>query len=111
MAYKIVWSHDAGDELVEIISYYKYSAGKNIARNVYLKIKNRVKRLVDNPRIGKIVQTLKDIGMNDYRQLIETPWIIYYRIEKEMIFIISVIDGRRNIEEILYKKIIDGKIK
>jgi predicted transcriptional regulator len=30
--------------------------------------------------------------------------------EIQNINIISIIDGRRNLEEILYKKIIDGKI-
>jgi hypothetical protein len=29
MAYKIVWSKDAGDELVEIASYFKDRTGKN----------------------------------------------------------------------------------
>jgi toxin ParE1/3/4 len=33
------------------------------------------------------------------------------KIEGQNINIISIIDGRRNLEEILYKKIIDGKIK
>jgi toxin ParE1/3/4 len=32
-------------------------------------------------------------------------------VEKNTMEIISIIDGRRNLEEILYKKIMDGKIK
>ncbi|GHV86521.1 hypothetical protein AGMMS50230_21290 [Spirochaetia bacterium] len=63
------------------------------------------------PGIGRPVQILKDIGVNDYLQIIMEHWILYYKIEKENIKIISIIDGRRNLEEILYKKIIDGKIK
>jgi toxin ParE1/3/4 len=63
------------------------------------------------PGIGKQAQILKDIGINDYRQIVQDHWIIYYKVEGESIHIISVIDGRRNLEEILYKKIIDGKIK
>jgi toxin ParE1/3/4 len=63
------------------------------------------------PGIGRPVQILKDIGVNDYRQIIQDNWIIYYKVEGQNINIISIIDGRRNLEEILYKKIIDGKIK
>jgi hypothetical protein len=32
-------------------------------------------------------------------------------VEKNTMEIISIIDGRRNLEEILYKKIMDRKIK
>jgi toxin ParE1/3/4 len=111
MKYKIIWSKDAGEEIIEIISWYKYNAGKNIAQNIYTKIKSQIRKLKDMPGIGKQVQILKDIGINDYRQIVQDHWIIYYKVEKENVYIISVIDGRRNLEEILYKKIIDGKIK
>jgi hypothetical protein len=35
----MVWSKDAGDELLEIVSYYKGRAGKNIAKNIYTRKK------------------------------------------------------------------------
>jgi toxin ParE1/3/4 len=63
------------------------------------------------PGIEKQVQILRDIGVNDYRQIVQDNWIIYYKVERQSINIISVIDGKRNLEEILYKKTIDGKIE
>jgi toxin ParE1/3/4 len=111
MEYKINWSKDAGEEFIEIISWYKYNVGKNIAQKIYSKINVQIKKLKDMPGIGKTVQILKDIGVNDYRQIVQDNWIIYYKVEGQNINIISIMDGRRNLEEILYKKIIDGKIK
>jgi toxin ParE1/3/4 len=111
MAYKIVWSNDAGDELIEIISYYRERTGNNIAKNIHTRIKTKVKKLLDGPKMGTIVPLIKELGITNYRQIIENPWIIYYRIENQLIYIVSIIDGRRNLEEILYKKVIDGKIK
>lgn len=111
MKYRINWSKDAEEEFIEIVLWYKYNAGKNVARKIYSKINLRIKKLKNMPGMGKPVQILKDIGVNDYRQIIHDNWIIYYRVEGQNINIISVIDGRRNLEEILYKKIIDGKIK
>ncbi|GHU97114.1 hypothetical protein FACS189483_02150 [Spirochaetia bacterium] len=111
MKYKIIWSQDAGEELLEIVSWYKYNVGVNAAQKTYTKINTQIKKLKDMPGIGKPVQILKDIGVHDYLQIIIEHWILYYKIEKENINIISIIDGRRNLEEILYKKIIDGKIK
>jgi toxin ParE1/3/4 len=102
---------DAGEEFIEIISWYKYNVGKNVAQRIYLKIKSQIKKIKDMPGMGKAVQILKDIGINDYRQIVQDHWIIYYKVDGQIINIISIIDGRRNLEEILYKKIIDGKIK
>jgi toxin ParE1/3/4 len=80
-------------------------------KKIYAKINSQIKKLKDMPGIGKTVQLLKDIGINDYRQIVQDHWIIYYKVENRTVNIISVIDGRRNLEEILYKKIIDGKTK
>ncbi len=111
MAYSIIWSKDAGDELFEIVSYIKYRTGINAAKNIYSKIKTKIEKISDHPKSGKAVPELKDIGMNDIYQIIEGPWKIYYKIEGNKILVLSVLDGRRNMEEILYKKVIDGKIK
>jgi len=34
MKYEVIWSKDAGDELVEIISFIKYNTGKITAEKI-----------------------------------------------------------------------------
>jgi hypothetical protein len=34
--------------------------------------------------IGRPVQILKDIGVNDYRQIVQDNWIIYYRVKDKV---------------------------
>jgi toxin ParE1/3/4 len=53
---------------------------------------------------------LKNFGITNIHQLNINPWTIFYKVENNMMKIISIIDQRRNLEEILYKKILDGKI-
>jgi toxin ParE1/3/4 len=108
MTYKIVWSKDAGEEFSEIVLWHKYNAGVNSARKTYIKINSQIKKFKDMPGIGKPVQILKNIGVNDYRQIAMEHWVIYYKIEGQAINVVSIIDGRRNLEEILYKKIINN---
>jgi len=107
---KIVWSQDASDDLIEIITYIRDKSGKKIATEIYQRIINHVEKIEILPKGGRIVPELISIGVLDIREIIETPWRIFYRILTDEIQIISVIDGRRNIEEILYKKVIDGKM-
>jgi toxin ParE1/3/4 len=108
---EIIWSEDAGNELVEIISYIKYNTGKITAKQIYEKIINEVKRASENAKGRRIAPLLREFGINNIHQFNVNPWIIYYKVENNAMKIISIIDGRRNLEEILYKKIMDGKIK
>ena len=111
MKTEIIWSKDAGDELVEIISYVKYNTGKITAEKIYRKIINEITRVSENAGGRRLSPLLREFGINDIHQLNISPWIIYYKVGKNTMEIISVIDGRRNLEEILYKKMIEGKLK
>ena len=105
---EIIWSKDAGDELLEIISYIKHNTGKMTAEKIYNKITEEVKKAFGNATGRRISPLLKEFGINDIHQLNINPWIIYYRVEQNVMKIISIIDSRRNLEEILYKKVIVG---
>lgn len=111
MKNKIVWSQDASDDLIDIVTYIKEKSGKNIAAEIYSRIILHVEKISISSTIGRIVPELMSIGIHDIREIIEKPWRIFYRITSNEIHIISVIDGRRNVEELLYKKVIDGKIE
>ena len=111
MKKRIIWSQDASDDLLEIIDYIKENSGKVIAYEIYTRIIDHVESIDSFPESGRVVPELMTIGITDLRELIESPWRIFYRVTSNEIQIISVIDGRRNVEEILYKKVIDGKIK
>ena len=110
MKHKIIWSKDAGDELFDIISYIKYNTGNITAKKINDKIMHEVERISENPEGRRIAPLLREFGINHIHQLNINPWIIYYKLNNNKMEIVSIIDGRRNLEEILYKKILDGKI-
>ena len=107
---EIIWSEDAGDELIEIISYIKYHAGKITAEKTFKKIDDEVRKASENAEGRRIAPMLMKFGINDIHQINIRPWAIFYKVENNEMEIISIIDQRRNLEEILYKKLLDGKI-
>lgn len=109
MSYKIIWSEDASLNLVDIVSYIKLHSGKKIAKEIYTRIKKKVDNIIDFSKAGLIVPELYSIGITDIYQILESPWKIYYKILDDKILVLSVIDGRRNLEEILYRKIITNR--
>ena len=107
---EIIWSKDAGDELLEIISYIKNNTGKITAGKIFKKIDEGVKKASKNAAGRRKAPMLMNFGINEIHQLNISPWAIFYKVENNEMRIISIIDQRRNLEEILYKKIIDEKI-
>jgi toxin ParE1/3/4 len=106
----IIWSKDAGDELFEIISFIKYNTGKIAARNIYEKINNEIKKISKNAAGRRIAPLLLKLGKKDIHQFNINPWAVFYKAENSRIEIISIIDQRRNLEDILYQRLIGGKI-
>ena len=62
-------------------------------------------RALNMPERGRIVPELREQGITVYRELVEPPWRILYRIESDRVWVLAVIDGRRNVEDILLKRL------
>jgi plasmid stabilization system protein ParE len=103
--YFIKWAAPARDDLDEIIEYI---AQTNITYAVKIldKIELAVKNLNISPKRGRIVPELERYGYILYREIIVDYWRIMYKKENDIVYIMVVIDGRRNVEDIILKKII-----
>jgi toxin ParE1/3/4 len=109
---KIEWTPDGIDSLNEILEYYRTRAGENISNSIYDKIMKEIELLESDKIKTKRTQELMDIGIFDIYELVINPWKVYYKIsgDNKKIYILFVLDGRRNLEEILMAKVIDSKI-
>ena len=68
---------------------------------------------VQTRKSGRIVPELQQIGILKYRELIYKRWRVIYKIENDKIFILVVVDSSRNIEDILFQRLLkdDNKYK
>jgi len=108
---KIQWSFDAKSYLVEIVTFIKENSGTKIAREIYERIQEKAGKAAQFPEGHRVVPELQEIGVVEIREIIDSPWRIFFRSNDNEIRILSVIDGRRNIEEILYKKMMEGNLR
>jgi toxin ParE1/3/4 len=99
-SYDVKWTDVAKKDLYEIIEYISLDS-KEIAKQQYFKIKTMSLNLTKFPEKGRIVPELKKQNIERYREIIISPWRLFYRIEHETVYILAVIDGRRNIEDVL----------
>ena len=103
--YNIKWTSPAKDDLDEIIEYISKT---NLAYAVKTmdKIYEQVKKLDMFPERCRIVPELEKYGYLIYRELNIEYWKIIIKIENDFVYVMMVIDERRNLEDILLKKIL-----
>ncbi len=102
--YEVIWASVANADLVEIIQYIRTDNPLAAADNL-IKIKNKVSDLTLFPQKGRIAPELKQQGILQYRELIIPPWRVIYRVSERHVYVVSVIDARRNIEDILLDRL------
>ena len=107
--YKVIWADIAENDLKNIIEYIADDSLYN-AQKVFEKIKEKASSLHFLPDRGRLVPELKDQGILQYRELIHSPWRIIYRTSENKVYVLSVLDARRNIEDILLKRLLDKEI-
>ena len=101
--YKVIWSHTAEGDLNKIIEYIAEDSINN-ALTIFHKIKDKCSRLFAFPNRGRVVHELQEYGVLLYRELIIESWRVIYRISDNYVYVLSVIDSRRNVEDILLNR-------
>ena len=103
--YQVAWVAVAQDDLKQIIEYIAIDSPGN-AQQILRKMRQKASGLYTSPEHGRIVPELKDQGIHTYRELAVAPWRVIYRISDTTVFVLSVIDSRRNVEDILLDRFI-----
>jgi plasmid stabilization system protein ParE len=106
---QIVWSDAAESMLDEIVTFIAEDSLKN-ALAALNRIRTRVETLNQSPQGGRYVPELLEFGIRAYREVIVKPWRIIYRVSEDVVHILIVIDGRRNVSDYLLRELYRGKL-
>ncbi len=106
--YKVIWADIAEKDLIEIIDYIAINNPEN-ALKILRKIKKKASSLYSMPERCRVVPELKAQSITQYKELIEAPWRIIFRIVEKKVYVLSVLDSRRNIEDILLRRLVNIK--
>lgn len=104
-SYDVWWSETSEKDLLSIIEYIARENPLQ-ASKLFREIKKRAESLSAFPDRGRIVPELQDQGIMLYHELIIGPWRIMYRVSDNIVYVLSVLDSRQNVEDILLKRLI-----
>ena len=100
----VIVSQFAEDDLNEIAEYY-FSLSQNYVEKAISEFEENVMSLKNHPKSGRVVPELEKQGILQYRELIQGYYRIIYEISDDKVIIHTIIDGRRNFEDIIISKL------
>ena len=104
-SYDIFWTASAEHDLKEVIDFIARENPQN-ALKILTDIREKTSELKRHPERGRIVPELQSQGIFLYRELLVPPWRIIYRIKDTQVTVLTMLDGRRNVEDILLERLI-----
>ena len=77
------------------------------AVKIFRTIKRKTSNLYHAPTRGRIIPELQEQGVLQYREPVIPPWRVMYRIARQSVLVLAVLDSRRNIEDILLGRLLN----
>ena len=93
-----------GDQ-VETIDFIDNIEYRMMFERIISEFEENVESLQNHPKSGRTVPELERQGITKYRELIQEYYRIVYEISGNTIIVHTIIDGRRNFEEIIISKL------
>lgn len=106
MSFSVLLTDDAARDLDEICDYIDRHDVPGKADYVPEQIEKVFSSLSENPRRGVFPGELLSIGISEYREIFFKPYRIIYRIMEKKVVVLLVVDGRRNLQEILQRRLL-----
>lgn len=104
-SYAVEFAAVAQRDLQGIIEFIA-ADGPIIAGQVLERIESRCAALKQMPERGRIVPELAAFGIHTYRELVVAPWRVVYRISGTSVYVLAILDGRRNVEDVLLDRLV-----
>ncbi len=106
MKYKVIIDPQAQQDMMGILQYVAVNDSNDAANRLLTKIEETFVKLEKYPSRGHLPEELRTTGIKKFREVHYKPYRIIYEIKLETIYIHCVLDGRRNIQELLGERIL-----
>ena len=106
MSYEVFIIADAEQDILDIYNFIALSDSIQKAEYVYNNIQEKCLSLSELPNRGHLPPELERIGVNEYREIHFKPYRIIYQLLESNVYIHCVLDGRRELQALLEKRLL-----
>ncbi len=109
MAYAVLLTEGASGDLGDLYRYISKHDSANKAEYVLGQIEKKFVSLSELPERGMYPKELLSLGIRDYREIFFKPYRIIYRIDQENVYVYLIVDGRRDMQTLLQRRLLEAK--
>jgi toxin ParE1/3/4 len=103
---KVIILPEARDDLVDIYLYISKHDSINSADSLLYKLEKKCLSLKNSPERGHTVPELGRIYVEGFREIHFKPYRIIYQCIIDVVYIHAILDGRRELQEFLERRIL-----
>ncbi|MBA4156901.1 MAG: type II toxin-antitoxin system RelE/ParE family toxin [Gemmatimonadetes bacterium] len=107
MPYEVLLTAGAQRDLEAIYDYIAEADGQARADHVLDQLLDVSERLAEFPERGAYPKELLALGIREYRQLFFQPYRVIYRVIDQQVFITLIADGRRDMQALLARRLLE----
>lgn len=100
--YTVRWTPEAESDAATIVDYINDPIN---AEKVIVQLGAKADGLHTFPERGRVVPELRKIGVLQYLEVFHKPWRMVYTIRGREVWIMAVLDGRRDLVDLLFERL------
>jgi len=104
--YQVLLSEEAEKDLKEISIYVARYDSPEKALNLLENLEETCAKLEDYPDRGHVPKELERLAITQYLEIYFKPYRVIYEISRNLVFVHCVIDGCRDIENVLCQRLL-----
>lgn len=104
--YEVLLTQGPEQDLESIYDYISEFDGVASANHVFDRLMEVVEGLAPFPERGSYPKELVALGMTDYRQTAFKPYRVIYRVLGRQVVIYLIVDGRRDMQSVLARRLL-----
>ena len=108
MPIKVLLTNDAARDLEELYDYIALHDSTRNANHVLEQIDKAFSKLSEFPQRGVYPKELLAMGIREYREIFFKPYRIIYRAMNKNVYVLLVVDGRRDMQSLLQRRLLDA---
>jgi toxin ParE1/3/4 len=108
MPFAVLLTNDAARDIEALYDYIALHDAPQKADNVLEQIEKAFSRLSEFPERGAYPKELAALGIREYREIFFKPYRIIYRIMDKDVYVLLIVDGRRDMQTLLQRRLLDA---
>ena len=108
MPFAVLLTNDSARDLNELYDYIAVHDSPRKADYVLEQIEKTFSTLSEFPERGVYPKELLKLGIREYREIFFKPYRIIYRVMDKNIYVLMIVDGRRDMQSLLQRRLLDA---